>query len=91
MSKVFYTGSDLFQSSNRKTPETDGVTGAGIGSGTSNVTGDVWLNVTHDGSNYKLSIDGGTTEVTVPGAGDVSNMAVTNAAGEVFYDCVFLR
>ncbi len=85
MSKVLYNGSDLFQSSDRQTPVTDGVTGAGIGSGTSSVTGDVWLTVTHDGSNYKLSIDGGTTEVTVPGAGDVSNMAVTNSAGQVLY------
>jgi flagellar hook-associated protein 3 FlgL len=85
MSKVFYSGSDLFQSDNRQAPVTDGVTGVDIGSGTSSVTGDVWLTVTHDGSNYKLSIDGGSTEVTVPGAGDVSNIAVTNAAGEVLY------
>jgi flagellar hook-associated protein 3 FlgL len=85
MSKVFYSGSDLFQSGNRQTPVTEGVTGIGIGSGTSSVTGAAWATVTHDGSNYKLSIDGGTTEVTVPDAGDVSNMAVTNAAGEVLY------
>ncbi len=84
-SEVFYNGSDLFKSSDRQTPVTDGVTGIDMGSGTSSVTGDAWVTVTHDGSNYKLSIDGGTTEVTVPGAGDVSNMAVTNAAGEVLY------
>jgi flagellar hook-associated protein 3 FlgL len=82
---VLQKGTGMFQTNNRGTAVTDGVTGAGIGSGTSSVTGDVWLTVTHDGSNYKLSIDGGTTEVTVPGAGDVSNMAVTNAAGEVLY------
>ncbi len=86
MSKVFYNGSELFTSDNREAPElTEDVTGAGIGSGTSNVKGDIWLAVTHDGTNYKLSIDGGTTEVTVPLVGDVSNLAVTNAAGEVLY------
>lgn len=84
-SKVFYDGPELFQSNARATPVTDGVTGIGIGAGTASVTGDVWVTVTHDGSNYKLSIDGGATEVTVPGAGDVSNLAVTNAAGEVLY------
>jgi flagellar hook-associated protein 3 len=85
LSKVLYNGSDLFQSDVRETPVTDGVTGIGIGSGTSSVTGDAWVTVTHDGSNYALSIDGGATEVTVPNAGDVSNMAVTNAAGDVLY------
>ncbi len=86
MSKVFYNGSELFASDNRQTPEIpEGVTGAGVGSGTSSVKGDAWLTVTHDGTNYKLSIDGGATEVTVPLVGDVSNMAVTNAAGEVLY------
>jgi len=85
MTTVFQTGSGMFQNHDRGTPVIDSVTGAGIGSGTSSVTGDAWLTVTHDGSNYKLSIDGGTTEVTVPGVGDVSNMAVTNAAGEVLY------
>ncbi|NQV31773.1 MAG: flagellar hook-associated protein FlgL [Phycisphaeraceae bacterium] len=82
---VFETGSGVFQNSDRGTPVVDSVTGAGIGSGTSSVTGDAWLTVTNDGTNYKLSIDGGTTEVTVPLVGDVSNMAVTNAAGKVLY------
>jgi flagellar hook-associated protein 3 FlgL len=84
-SKIFYDGPELFESNDRETPVLDAVTGAAIGSGTASVKGDVWLTVTHDGSNYILSIDGGTTEVTVPGAGDVSNLAVTNAAGEVLY------
>ena len=88
-SKVLYNGSDLFQSDDRDTPVFGGTTGAvassGIGSGTSSVTGDVWLTVTNDGTNYKLSIDDGATEVTVPTVGDVSNMAVTNAAGKVLY------
>ncbi|MCF7972295.1 MAG: flagellar hook-associated protein FlgL [Phycisphaerae bacterium] len=84
-SKVLYNGSDLFQSDDRDTPVFEGVTGADVGSGTASVTGDVWLTVTHDGSNYKLSIDGGASEVTVPTSGDVSNIAVTNAAGKVLY------
>jgi len=85
MTKVFLNGDDLFQSDNRGTPVFEGISGADVGSGTSSVTGDVWLTVTHDGTNYKLSIDEGATEVTVPLVGDVSNMAVTNAAGEVLY------
>ena len=85
MSQVFLNGDDLFQTSDRGTPVFEGTTGAAVGSGTSSVTGDVWLTVTNDGTNYKLSIDEGATEVTVPLVGDVSNMAVTNAAGEVLY------
>lgn len=85
LSKVFYNGLDLFQSDNREAPVFEGRTGAACGSGTSSVRGDVWLTVTHDGSNYKLSIDGGTTEVTVPTSGDISNLAVTNSDGQVLY------
>jgi len=84
-SSAYHVGQDIFCSDNRTTPEFLGSTGAAPGSGTSSGRGDVWLTVTHDGSNYKLSIDDGTTEVTVPSSGDVSNMAVTNASGEVLY------
>ncbi len=82
---ALYVGYDIFHSDNRQTPVFFGDTGAATGSGTSSVRGDVWLTVTHDGSNYQLSIDDGATTVTVPGAGDVSNIAVTNADGEVLY------
>ena len=82
---VFYSGDDYFSASNRRDPEFFGTTGAANGSGTSNVKGDTWLTVTHDGTNYRLSIDDGVTEVVVPGAGDISNIAVTDANGNVLY------
>lgn len=84
-SNAYHVGEDIFCSDNRTAPEFPGNTGAASGSGTSSVKGDVWLTVTYDGSNYKLSIDDGTTEVTVPSSGDISNIAVTNSSGEVLY------
>ena len=82
---IFYSGEEFFGASNRSTPEFYGTTGAAGGSGTSNVTGNTWLTVTHDGTNYRLSIDDGATEVVVPGAGDITNIAVTDANGKVLY------
>jgi len=84
-SSAFYVGDDIFRSHNRGTPVFTGDTGAAAGTGTSTVTGDVWLTVTHDGDNYWLSIDDGDNEVMVPSAGDISNIAVTNSAGQVLY------
>jgi flagellar hook-associated protein 3 FlgL len=84
-SSALYVGDDLFRCDDRGTPVFVGGTGAGPGTGTSNICGDVWLTVTHDGSNYRLSIDDGATEVIVPAVGDVSNIAVTNASGQVLY------
>lgn len=84
-SYITCAGDAIFSSNNRQTPVFYGATGAAAGSGTSSVKGDHWLTVTHDGSNYKLSIDGGATETTVPTIGDISNIAVTNAYGEVLY------
>jgi len=84
-SNAYYTGEDIFCSDNRSTPEFPGDTGAAAGAGTSSVKGDVWLTVTHDGSNYKLSIDDGASKATVPSNGDVSNIAVTNSSGQVLY------
>ncbi len=84
-SSVFYAGQDIFCSDDRSTPVFFGDTGAKAGTGTSNVRGAVWLTVTHDGSNYKLSIDDGATEVTVPAVGDITNIAVTNSRSEVLY------
>jgi len=84
-SDITFAGNDIFRSDDRQDPVFYGSTGAAAGTGTSNVRGDLWLTVRHDGTNYILSIDGGTTEVTVPSSGDISNIAVTNANGEVFY------
>lgn len=84
-SSAFYVGDNIFRSHNRSTPNFPGDTGAAAGTGTSTVRGDVWLTVTHDGDNYWLSIDDGDNEVMVPSAGDISNIAVTNSAGQVLY------
>jgi flagellar hook-associated protein 3 FlgL len=80
-----FSGGEIFHSNSRKPPVFYGTTGAAPGSGTSSVKGDQWLTVTHDGTNYKLSIDDGVTEVTVPNSGDISNIAVINANGDVLY------
>lgn len=84
-SDITFAGNDIFRSNDPQEPVFYGSTGAAAGTGTPNVRGDFWLTVTHDGSNYILSIDGGTTETTVPSSGDISNIAVTNGDGEVFY------
>jgi flagellar hook-associated protein 3 FlgL len=84
-SAAFYSGSDIFAVDDRGTPVFFGGTGSAVGTGTSNIKGSAWLTVTNDGTNYKLSIDDGATEITVPLAGDISNIAVTDANGQVLY------
>jgi flagellar hook-associated protein 3 FlgL len=84
-SNAFHVGDEIFHSNDREGPVIVGDTGAATGAGTANIQGDAWLTVTHNGSNYELSIDGGATKVTVPLAGDVSNIAVTDANGRVLY------
>ncbi len=84
--EVYWVGEDVFRGSSRKTAEfVLENTGAALGSGTSSVRGDVWLEVTTNGASYDLSIDGGTTKISVAGASDITNVAVTNASGEVLY------
>jgi len=81
---AFYAGEDVFSSDNRDQPVFTGSTGAAGGTGTSNIKGFAWLTVTHNGTNYELSIDDGVTKVVVTGA--ETNQAVTNpATGEVLY------
>ncbi len=84
-SSAYYVGEDIFGSNDRGTPEFLGDTGAAVGSGTSSVKGAVWLTVTYDGTDYNLSIDGGTTVVDVGDAADPTNVAVTNSNGEILY------
>jgi flagellar hook-associated protein 3 FlgL len=85
---LLYVGEDFFSSNSRSEPvfygETD-PTGAAAGSGTSSVKGDVWLTITGSPGSYQLSIDGGDTYTAVPSSGDISNIAVTNAEGDVLY------
>jgi len=81
-SSAFYVGDNIFRSHNRSTPIFPGDTGAAAGTGTSTVRGDVWLTVTHNGTNYELSIEGGdAVEVT----GVITNLAVTSPTGEILY------
>lgn len=78
-------GDAIFRSDDREVPVFSGVTGVQAGTGTSNVRGDVWLTVEHDGSNYRVSIDDGASFVTVP-AGGSTNLAVTDSrTGRVLY------
>lgn len=80
-----YVGDDIFHSDDRGDPVFSGTTGAKPGTGTSNVQGDVWLTVTQDGTNFRLSIDDGASYITVPSGGD-SNQPVTDSrTGRVLY------
>lgn len=80
---AFYVGDNIFRSDNRSTPVFYGDTGVGPGTGTSSVRGDVWLTVTFEGSDYKLSIDDGATTVVADGS---ANQAVTDSqTGRVLY------
>lgn len=82
---VFYVGDELFRNNSRGELVFSGQTGASEGEGTSNVTGDVFLAVTHDGSNYRISIDGGLTDVVVPEGGDANQMVTDSRTGQVLY------
>jgi flagellar hook-associated protein 3 FlgL len=86
VSAVAYSnGDEMFRADQRSTPVFEGTTGAAAGTGTSSVTGNVWLTVTNDGMNYQLSIDDGATFTTVPTSGN-ENLAVTDSrTGKVLY------
>jgi len=77
-SSAFHIGRNVFRSDNRSEPVFLGQTGAKPGTRTSSVTGDVWLTITYDGSNYKLSIDDGASYTIVPTDG-APNQAVTDS------------
>lgn len=82
---AYYVGDELFRCDSRSEPVFTGQTGAAAGTGTSSVRGDVWLTVTHDGSNYRISIDGGLTDVVVPAGGDPNQMVTDSRTGQVLY------
>ncbi len=84
-SSAFYVGQEMFYSDQRGEPVFNGDTGAAAGTGTSSVTGDVWLTVDFDGSNYQISIDDGATFVTVPVGGDANQAVTDSRTGEVLY------
>ena len=84
-SSVYFVGEEMFRSDKPGTPVFLGPTGAAAGTGTSSVTGDVWLTVNFDGTNYQISIDDGATFEPVP-AGGSDNQAVTDSrTGKVLY------
>ncbi|HOK94921.1 MAG TPA: hypothetical protein PKW71_02225, partial [Anaerohalosphaeraceae bacterium] len=85
LASISLAGENLFSSDSPQTPVFYGSTGAKAGTGTSTIRGQVWLTVTFDGSSYCLSIDDGATQIQVPTEGDLSNIAVSDAAGRVLY------
>lgn len=83
--ETYHVGDTVFRASDRETPVFLGHTGAAPGTGTSNVQGDVWLTVEHDGTNYRISIDDGATFVTVPAGGDANQAVTDSRTGRVLY------
>ncbi len=83
--QAYAVGDDIFRADERGDPEFLGETGARNGTGTSNVRGDIWLTVEHDGSNYRISIDEGATYVTVPVGGDTNQAVTDSRTGRVLY------
>lgn len=87
-SSAFYVGDEIFRSDSRGTPVFLGDTGAKAGTGTSSVTGDVWLTVTYNeiSEKYELSIDDGLTTFSPDGTDDDKNLALTDSrTGQVLY------
>ena len=83
--ETYHVGDTIFRSDDRETPVFLGDSGAAAGTGTSNVQGDVWLTVEHDGANYRISIDDGATFVTVPAGGDANQAVTDSRTGRVLY------
>ncbi len=83
--RTMAVGSDIFQSSNYGQPIFYGTTGVKTGTGSSNVTGDSWLKVDNDGTNYKLSIDDGATWTVVPLGGEENTMVTDSRTGKILY------
>jgi flagellar hook-associated protein 3 FlgL len=90
-SDVYLVGAEVFQSNHRSAPEwivenTGAALATGAGSGTSSVTGDNWLTVVNNGTDYVLSLDGGTAvDLTGMTAAERQNVALTDTDGRVLY------
>ena len=89
-SSAFYVGDDIFRSDERGEPQfLLGTTGIEAGTGTSSVTGYVWLDIIQPGgagNPYKLSIDGGLSYTTTANPPTDTNLAVTHSqTGQVLY------
>ena len=83
--EAYHVGDAIFRSDDRGEPVFLGQTGAAAGTGTSNVQGDVWLTVDHDGTNYRISIDDGASFVTVPAGGETNQAVTDSRTGRVLY------
>lgn len=83
--ETYHVGDMIFRSQQRGDPIFLGGSGAALGTGTSNVQGNVWLTVEHDGTNYRISIDDGASFVTVPAGGDPNQAVVDSRTGRVLY------
>jgi len=83
--ETYHVGDTVFRTNDREAPVFLGNSGAAAGTGTSNVQGDVWLTVEHDGTNYRISIDDGATFVTVPAGGDANQAVTDSRTGRVLY------
>ncbi|AQT66914.1 flagellar hook-associated protein FlgL [Anaerohalosphaera lusitana] len=81
-----FVGDDIFRASgDRQIFFVESNTGAVAGTGTSSVKGDFELEVTHDGTNYQISIDGGLSKTTVPVGGEANTAVTDSRTGEVMY------
>ena len=83
--ETYHVGNRVFRSDDREPPVFLGNSGAAAGTGTSNVEGDAWLTVEHDGTNYRISIDDGATFVTVPAGGEANQAVTDSRTGRVLY------
>jgi flagellar hook-associated protein 3 FlgL len=84
-SSAFFVGQYLFYSDDRSTPVFSGQTGAAAGTGTSSITGNVWLTVALDGADYKISIDDGATWTAVPSGGNANQQVTDSRTGKILY------
>jgi flagellar hook-associated protein 3 FlgL len=84
-SSAFFVGQYLFYSDDRSTPVFSCQTGAAAGTGTSSITGNVWLTVALDGADYKISIDDGATWTAVPSGGNANQQVTDSRTGKILY------
>jgi len=82
---AFMVGDSIFRCDDQGQPEFTGDTGVKAGTGTSSVKGFTWLTVTNEGGTYKLSIDDGESDVTVPVGGDANQAVTDSRTGQVLY------
>ncbi len=88
---MYLVGTEVFQSNRRTAPEwvannTGTALATGAGTGTSSVTGDVWLTTVYNGTDYELTLDGGTpVDLTGMTPAERQNVALTHADGQVLY------